>query len=209
MKKFNIAALTAACIMTTTSLFAIERDANMIDTAWLDMNFFDDYDYIGLHVTGENLVKNGNDKWAILAGFKVGAFDPDYGSSFNSLGIELGVKYYITPLTAIACLGGYEWNDADIDFNTGTVTTRLKQRFTDPGATVSPYIKLEAAVDFIDMDDSDNILIGSALAGCDFRMSDTMAIVFEGGISASDNLDDGPDTDDGMILRVGMQYDWN
>ena len=197
-----------AAMFVSSSLFAIDRGANMIDTAWLESGFFDNSDYYGLHITGENLVKNSDGKWAILAGIEGGTVSVDQGSDFNSIGIELGVKYYIAPLTSIAGLGGYTWNDADNSFETGKITARIKQRLAQPEAAVSPYLKLETALQFIDIDDSDNIFVIRAMAGCEFRMSDTWALIFEGGYSESDNLDDGPDTEDGFLLRIGMQYDW-
>jgi len=208
MKTIKTTAFLMAAMFVSSSLFAIDRDANMIDTAWLEGGFFDNSDYFGLHITGENLVKNSNGKWAILAGIEGGTVDVDQGEDFNSIGIELGVKYYIAPLTSIAGLGGYTWNDADDSFETGEITARIKQRLTQPEAAVSPYLKLETALQFVDIDDSDNIWVIRAMAGCDFRMSDTWALIFEGGYSESDNLDDGPDTEDGFLLRIGMQYDW-
>lgn len=203
-------AATAAFLTLSSSLFAIDRDAKMIDTVWVDGYSFDYYDYIGLHITGENTIQNTDGKWAILAGVRGGSISPDIGENSLSLGGEIGLKYYFTELTSIAGLGGYMWNDADdYDFNVGEFTARLTQRFIPATRPLSPYIKLEAAIQFVDMVETDNIAVYRAFAGCDVLSSETMAFVFEGGYSESDNLDDGIDTEDGWVVRLAMRYYWN
>jgi hypothetical protein len=47
------------------------------------------------------------------------------------------------------------------------------------------------------------------LAGCELRMQEKLAFVFEGGVSESESLDsDGRGIADGWLLRIAMQYDW-
>ena len=205
-----IMAASAVLLTLSSSIFAIDREAQMIDTAWVDGYSFDYYDYIGLHITGENTIRNTDGKWAILAGVRGGSLSPDTGENSISLGGEIGLKYYFAELTSVAGLGSYIWNDADdYDFNIGEFTARITQRFISPTHPLSPYIKLEAAMQFVDMGESDNVAVYRAFAGCDILSSETMSFVFEGGYSESDNLDDGPDTEDGWILRLGMRYYWN
>ena len=203
-------AIFIAAISMTSSLFAIDRDSKMIDTAWFDGTSYDNYSYYGLRITGENTVEGTDGKWALLASVMGGSFSPDFGSDSLALGGKLGIKYYAMPLTGIALLGGYTWNDSDdYNYDIGEFTLRLKQRFIDAAEPISPYIKLEAGLQFADLVDSDNIAVYRAFVGCDFAMSDTMDFVFEGGYAGSDNLDDGIDTEDGWNFRFGMQYHWN
>ncbi len=202
--------ITASILIVTLNLYAIDREANMIDTAWVDGYSFDHSDYIGLRVTGENAIQGTDGKWAILAGISGGTFSPDYGDNSLSIGGEIGLKYYFSRLTSVAALGGYTWNDADdYDYDMGTATARLKQRFMPATNPLSPYIKLETGMQFIDTDDSDNVWVYRALLGCDISSTDSMAFILEGGYAGSDNQDDGRDTEDGWIFRLGMQYYWN
>lgn len=210
MKLFRVWSVSIAAMLATASLYAIDRDAAMIDAVWIEGASFDYADYFGGHITGENMIADSNDKWAVLAGVLAGTGSIDNGSDFDTIGLELGLKYYLLPLTSIAGIGSYAWNNADEgdDFDTGAFTARIKQRLISADEPISPYLKLEAALQFIDFEDSDSQFTFRAMAGCDVMMSDTFALVFEGGYSESDNLDDGPDTEDGWLLRIGMQYYW-
>lgn len=196
-------------ILATASSYAVDRYASMSDAFRIDYNSFDDSEFFGIHITGESLVKDTNDKWAILAGVSGGQISFDNGSDFDAIGIEIGTKYYLTPLSAIALLGGYTWSNGDVfDYETGSITARLKQRFTSANEPVSPYFKLELEGQFIDALEDYDAVVFRAMAGCDFMMSKDFAVVFEGGLSESENLDNGRDPEDGWLLTFAMQYYW-
>lgn len=209
MKTVHITTMILATMLTTVAAVAIDRDANMIDALRLNYASFDDSEYFGVHITGENTVKDTNGKWAILAGISGGRLSFEDGPDFDSIGLELGVKYYLQELTSISLLGGYTWSDGDIvDFETGSLTARIKHRFTSAYNPVSPYVKGEIAGLFIDAIEDSDAVVFRAMAGCDFAMSPDFAFVFEGGISESENMDDGPDPEDGWLLTIAMQYYW-
>lgn len=211
MKILHTATILLSVIISTGNLFAIDRDANMIDTARLDYNNFDHSDYFGLHITGENAVQDTDGKWAILAGVDGGKLSLDESPDFDVIGGEIGVKYYLKTLTSIAILGSYTWSNGDtFDYETPAITARIKQRFSQPDNSVSPYVKGEIEEQFVDSDlDNYNVAVFRAMLGCDFKMAEGYAFVFEGGISESDNLDNGADPEDGFLMTVAMQYDWN
>ncbi len=209
MKTVQITTMILATIMATSSTYAVDRYANMTDTCRVNYNSFESSDYFGVHITGETLVKDTDDKWAILAGISGGQLSFDAGSDFDTIGIEIGAKYYLSPLTAIALLGGYTWSNGDIvDFETGSITARIKQRFISADEPVSPYFKVELAGQFFDAPEDYDAVVLRAMAGCDFMMSKDFAFVFEGGISESENMDDGRDPEDGWLLTLAMQYYW-
>jgi len=209
MKTIHISIIALALLITTACSYAVDRNASMSDAFRVNYNSFNDSEYFGIHITGENLVKDTNDKWAILAGVSGGTLSFDDGPDFDAIGIEIGTKYYITPLSAVALLGGYTWSNGDsVNFETGSITARLKQRFVSANKPVSPYFKLEIAQQFVDAPEDYDAVVLRGMLGCDFMMSQDFAFVFEGGISESDNMDDGNDPEDGWLLSLAMQYYW-
>jgi hypothetical protein len=195
-------------MLLTQPTFGIDRDANMIDAIWLDATTYDLYDSWGVRVTGENVVRDTGGEWAIITGIGGGQFDYDSGSDFDAISVSLGVKRYLFQNTSLALFGSYTWNDADVDYEVGAVTASLKQRLLSASNALSPFVRIDSTVQFVDTDDSYKLLVVSAIAGCDFMMTDSMAIVFEGGTSTSEDLDDGVEKDDGWLFSVAMQYYW-
>ncbi len=208
MKIIKISTLLTA-ILVTNSVFAIDRNANMIDAVRLDYNTYENSEYFGIHITGENVVKDTDGKWAILAGITGGRLSLDAGPEFDAIGIEIGTKYYLESLTSIALLASYTWSNGDtVDYETPAVTARIKQRLAPAYKPVSPYLKGEITGQFVDAIEDYDVIVFRAMLGCDFMMSDDFAMVFEGGISESENLDDGNDPEDGWLLTLAMQYYW-
>ena len=182
----------------------------MIDALWLQGASYNGVDYIGARITGETEIQNSGGQWAILAGVSGGTFSFDSEDDFDAFGVSLGVKYYLTELTSISGEGSYTWDDSDVNFTAGGATASFKQRLLAPTRAISPYFRLDTSLHFIEQDDdSYNVLAVAAITGCDFAMNDTMAFVFEGGVSESDSVSgDGVGRQDGWFLSLAMKYYW-
>jgi len=187
---------------------AIDRNAGMIDSAKIEGASYDDSDYVALHITGEVAVEHTGGRWAVLAGLAGGSLSLDGGGDLDILTVDLGVKHYISPVTSLTLLGSYTWHDGNADFEVGTATVSVKQRLQPATAPISPFVRLSTAVQFVDQLESYDVLVLAATAGCDFMMSRDMAVVFEGGISESEEFDDGIDRADGWIMNVALRYYW-
>ena len=210
MKLSDVGIICLALALTACAALAIDRDANMIDAIRIEGASYDHADYGGINITGETLVDDTGGQWAIVAGISAGRLSIDAGGDFDAMALALGAKYYFTPLTSLAILGSYTWYDAVGDFEVGAATASIKQRLRSPTRPLSPFLRLDTSVQFVDQLNSYNVLVLTATAGCDFMMNDSMAIVFEGGISESEKLDDeGFDRADGWLLSVAMQYYWD
>ncbi len=209
-KRFTALFSSAMLLFVVSSTFAIDRGANMIDALWIQGASYNGADYIGAHITGETQIQNSGGQWAILAGISAGTLSLDARGDFDAIGVALGVKYYITELSSISALGSYIWNDSDLyNFEVGAATASFKQRLISATKAISPFFRLDTSLQFIEQEESYNVLVITANTGCDFAISDTMAFVFEGGISESDSVSgNGVAREDGWTLRLAMQYYW-
>ena len=167
-----------------------------------------DADYAAVRVTGETGVEDTAGQWAILAGIAAGSLSLDQGPDLDVLTLELGAKRYMNQLTSLALIGNYGWNDGPVDFEVGTVTLSVKQRFQSASRPISPFLRLDTSMQFVDQLESYDVLVIAATLGCDFMMGNNWALVFEGGVSESEEFDDGVDRADGWIMGVAMQYYW-
>ncbi len=197
-----------AIALTASTALAIDRNARMIDAVRVDGASYDHADYAAIRITGEAAVNNTGGQWAILAGASGGSLSLDEGSDFDTLTLELGAKRYLTQLTSVALLGGYTWNDGHVDFEVGTATLSVKHRLQPPTDPISPFVRLNTSLQFVDQLNSYDVFVVTATAGCDFMMTGDMALVFEGGISESEGLDHGIDRADGWIMSAAMRYYW-
>jgi len=208
MKASRLVASLLAVVLAASTALAIDRDARMIDAARIEGASYDDSDYAAFRVTGETEVENTAGQWAILAGVAVGSLSLDEGPDFDVVTLELGAKRYITPLTSFALIGSYGWNDGPGDFEVGMATLSIKQRFQDADQPLSPFVRLDTSMQFVDQLESYDVLVIAATIGCDFMLGDNWALVLEGGVSESEEFDDGVDRADGWIMGVAMQYYW-
>ena len=99
-------------------------------------------------------------------------------------------------------------NDSGIEFEVGEFDVSVKHRLVSASRPVSPYLKAAAGMQFVDQDESYEVLVLTASAGCDFMTNESMAFVFEAGISESEDIDGGMDLEDGVHFGIAMQYYW-
>lgn len=208
MKASRFAASFLTIVLAASTASAIDRDARMIDALRIEGASYDDSDYAAFRLTGETEIENTAGQWAVLAGVAAGSLSLDQGPDFDVLTLELGAKRYINPLTSFALIGSYGWNDGPVDFEVGAVMLSIKQRFQSADQPISPFVRLDTSMQFVDQLESYDVLVIAATLGVDFMMGDNWALVFEGGVSESEEFDDGVDRADGWIMGVAMQYYW-
>jgi len=216
-----ILTLTLVCALVGMDALAIDRDAAMIDELNVEGTSYDDADYFGVSITVENVMAAASGNWALLAGVGMGELEFDGMATENdAVWGGLGVKWYMTPVTGISIMG--TWRELDYsgfeDVEILGVTGELKQRLLPATMAISPYVK--AAATFQEVDHPAGYLnlatagtftelIVSAYFGCEFMMNESMAWVFEAGLSESEDFEDGDDTQDGFLARLAMRYYWD
>jgi len=195
----------------------IDRDALSIEALRFDAAAYDRADDIGLAITSEAPVAETGGTWTVVSELGAGRLSQSVGPTFDRLHLKIGVKHYLTPVTSIALLGGYAWYRDDDSFEIGTLTLAARQFLSSPDAAVAPYVRVNGSLQFVEPSlqsparstESYRMTVFEALAGCEFRMREKLAFVFEGGVSESESLDsNGTGIADGWLLRIAMQYDW-
>lgn len=218
MKKRNwvgLVSILATIPVLTAS--GIERDARSIESFCLEGAAYDHSDDYGITITDVRPVAQSGGTWAVVSAIGAGELSQSSGPTFDRLHLELGVKYYATPMTSVAVLGGYTWYDSDDGFEIGSFTLSARQFLVSPEAPLSPYVRLNGSLDFVEPSlqsparttASYKMTVFEVLAGCELRMQEKMAFVLEGGVSESESLNsDGRGIADGWLLKIAMQYDW-
>ena len=216
-----ILTLTLVCALVGLDALAIDRDAIMIDELNLEVTSYDDADYVGVSITVENVMAAASGNWALIAGVGAGQLEFDStASDHDALWGGLGMKWYMTPVTGISLMG--TWKELDYlgydDVEILGAVAEVKQRLLPATMSISPYVKAKATIQEVDHPagyiglasaGTFTELIVSASFGCEFMMNDSMAWVFEAGISESEDFEDGGDTEDGFLARLAMRYHWD
>lgn len=218
MKQYNVlriaSLLVPVAILTASGL---ERDARSIEALRGDAAAYNHSDDIGLAITDVSPVAGSGGTWAVVSELGGGRLSQSSGPSFDRLHLKIGVRHYLTSASSITLLGGYTWYDNDDNFEIGELTLDARQFLLAPTAPVVPYVRVTGSLQFVDPSlqsparttESYRMTVFELLAGCELRMQQKMAFVFEGGVSESESLDsDGRGIADGWLLRIAMQYDW-
>jgi hypothetical protein len=218
MRSSVILACVMAVICFVGSAYAIEGGASVVDTLSVEAASFDHVGTVGGILESEVAVKVPSEDWSIIAGVNFKSVDPDWETSRSEgWGGELGVKYYFTRLTSLALVGSLEEYDymGYTDVVAGTLS--FKQRFAGARSGVSPCVNLALGVRHPDYDLGNGPTDTSSLdyimrvgAGCDFMISDTLAMVFDveycGILESLSRLND---RNDGLIGRVSFTAYWD
>ena len=210
MTKYALLILTALLTIVPASM-AIDRDAKMIDTAALELMELDDADGIGLAVWGETAFNPEITDWSILVKAGYGEFSPTGVDDFTYWTASVGLKHYLTTETSIALIGNFTHYSSDRDAKSAIVAG--KHRFVPAGENVSPYVTASAGIrdrsSFSD-DDQTNDSFGEAVfsagGGVEFRMTDTLSLIFDLKLVQADESDDSTEDLDGLVGFLGLQY---
>ena len=222
MRIVKTSALFLAVILTASGVYAIDRSARMIDSAYIESEHLDHGDVLTVNVSVENVTATINENWAIIAGLGLGQIDyDDTAVSTSDLWWGgLGVKWYLFRVTSLSVMGFYKDMEygSSSDLELSGAKAEFIQRLLPATSAISPFIKGSAAFQQVDhpagylglsQAGKFDEFIFSLGAGCDFMMNDSMAFVFSAGYSESEDVDDGQDTSDGFTAGLAMKYYWD
>jgi hypothetical protein len=197
------------------TLTATDRNARMIDTLAVQSDVFDDGDAIKGTLWSENAFASPYRDWTLLLGGGAGSISPDDAESVDFWEAGFGLKYYITILTSLSLVGQFgAYYDIAGDPDTRGGTFTLKQRFIPADQALSPYVAgaatyrtIEEAFDGSTTDDYTEVVAG-ALLGCDFMLTESLAIVLESGYSHAEEVSGEFETPDAWSVSLGFKGYW-
>ncbi len=198
-------------------VLALERGAQSIEAVRIEGASYRRCEDMGLTISTDRVVDNTAGAWAVIAEIGGGRLSQKAGPSFDRLQLGLGVKRHLGLMTSFSLLGGYRWYQGDDRFEVGAVSFSGRQFLVPPVYAVAPYIRLNGELQFVDpslsspgrQTGSYRMVVLEALAGCEFRMREGLAFIFEAGVSDSETLSGGGTAyADGFLLQFAMQYDW-
>ena len=210
-------AVIAACVLSVLMLgrvnvYAIDGGGQYVDTLRAEASASKDFKSFGAYLEGDTAVAIPAADWAIVAGLGWKRVEPDVGESKDAIGCEIGVKYLVTTLTALSLVGTYEQYDCFGFKDVGAGVLRVEQKFLPPKSGVSPYVKGAFAVRGRDgrlgvakEDDDSGDMMFQAGAGCEFMLTDSVAIVFD---AMWVGVVDSSDTKAAGLASIGLRAYW-
>ena len=210
MKKYGLSILVTSLLCACPS-FAIDRNAEMIDTAALEVSNLDDADSIGVGVWGETAFDTESPVWAVLVKAAYGEIAPTDASNMHYWNAAVGLKYYILPETSVALLGDYTSYNDTRDAKMGTI--QGKHRFVSAEEKVSPYATASIGIrergTFSDEDVKERSYTEKLLTlggGVEFRMTEVLSFIFDAKYVAARSSSDGTEDLDGIAGFIALQY---
>jgi outer membrane protein W len=186
----------------------------MIDTLSAEMSTFDGGDTMAFSLWGETAMATPDGDWSFLLGGRVGTESPDGAEDANFWNLGLGMKHYFTHLTSLALVGAYTEYDVSYDLDVKAASLSLKHRFISAIEPISPFVTVGATYQTINKPwndasgDSFSELVGKIGVGCDFMMTEDMAIVLSAAYFNAEDVSDGPNPPDGWMATLSMMYYW-
>lgn len=208
--KTAVAAVALLAVLMAAPVQAIDRGASMIDSLVFDVADIDGADSLGFGLWNETALENQD--WALLFGGTYGEIGPEVGDDINYWSLGLGIRYYITSMTAADVLAQYGQKDQGEERDIKSATLSLRQRLMPAGASVSPFLRGSVGVrersTFSDDANDDNLseVIGALSAGVEFRLNSELSFSLEAGYQEAEASDDGTEDLDGTFGSVAMRY---
>jgi hypothetical protein len=171
------------------------------------------------YAMSEVAIPNTDARWSMLVAVSYRDLDRDNfltTAQTDGLGGSLGIRYYVTDMTSLALLAGYE----EVDFvaygeDVVTGTILFRHRLRPAGENISPYLKASWSLRFRETqpgesdlrgDSQDCLLTGGI--GCEFMVSDDTGIALEvscaGAINTEGEEYGGEDLALGVIATVSL-----
>ncbi|NIY15096.1 MAG: hypothetical protein GWM98_09420, partial [Nitrospinaceae bacterium] len=153
--------------------------------------------------------------WAFLFKAGYGEASPEDARPIDYLKLGFGFKYYLMALTSLEATGEVIAYDFDLDNDTVSAGVGIKHRFVPAGKGVAPYAR--AALQYRENYSFDNSLpeaddlrdlVFTFGGGVEFKMSESLSMVFDLVYSESEPTDDDFDDLDGVSGYLGLQYYW-
>jgi hypothetical protein len=218
MKSGNKLALPALVLISSATFsYAVTPPVESTESLVFKFSSYRNHDVIAGAIETDIPLYRADDRIFFTAEFSGGTLRQSRGSSYDTIGLDLGLKYYMFPETSLSLSGGYNWYLGTPNYDTASVNLRIRHAFLPEDAPVVPFARVNGSIQFIDpvrqsparQDSSYSLLVVEALAGVQFRLRKDFGWVFEGGRSQSQAVNNaGPDLADGWIGRIAMQYDW-
>ena len=207
--------LVFAAATISRPLQAASRES--IESIGFDYANYRNYASIGGSIKTEVPVYQAEQRIFFMAGLSGANIRQKRGASYDNIGLELGLKYHLFPVTSIAVVGSHDWFSGEPNYTTAAAHVRLRQAFQPDDAPVVPFVRANGILQFIDpvresparQDRSYRLLVFEAIGGVEVRIRKDFRWIVEGGRSQSKAVNNaGPDLADGWIGRIAMQYDW-
>jgi hypothetical protein len=185
MRTMTVFACVVAAVCFGKVASAIEGGSTVVDTLGIEATSFDQVGSVAGTLDTEVAVKVPSEDWAILAGVSYRSVDPDWSDTkLEGWGGKLGIKYYFTRMTSLALLGSREEYDAVASRNATAASLAFEQRLLPARSGVSPFVDASLSVRFPDyvladpVNRRDHDYVIRLGAGCDFMLTDTLALAF-------------------------------
>lgn len=209
--------LSLALSLAVSAVYAVEGGPWAQDRLMADAVSFDHIGSYGGKLEGEVQVVEAEESWAIVAGILYRSVDPDWTSgSYSDWGGELGVKCYFSKLTGLSLVGAIEGYDYLGYSDVSSLTARFRHRFSPAREGVSPYVEgwlgmrwPDHAIGDAESEKRGDDYIAKLGAGCDFMLTETLSMVFEGFYCAIIETGSDDDYEDGWIASVGFAGYWD
>ncbi|MDA1043648.1 MAG: outer membrane beta-barrel protein [Verrucomicrobia bacterium] len=210
MRKCGLSLLVAS-LWCACPTFAIDRDAEMINTAAVELMELDSADGIGVAVWGETAFDTDSPVWAILMKAGYGTISPKNSSSENYWNAAVGLKYYVLPETSVALVGDYLSFEGDRDAKMASL--QGKHRFVPADEKISPYATASIGIRERSTFSSESVAeasfsetIFSLGGGVEFRMTEVLSFIFDAKYVTAEQSPDGTENLDGVAGFLGLQY---
>lgn len=217
MNRMVKGAVIVSVALLAATTHGSDRNANRIERLELQGGSLKEGDRYTLGITSESVLRDSGQAWALRSALGGGLMEPDNGSEHPFFYGEIGLKHYLTTLTAVSLTGGYSYQDRETGHdNIWSLNLYGRQRLLNAVEPISPYLELRASLRRLDAPNpnaggrkSSNDLVLTALAGLEIRMRHDFSIMLEGGGTQSEAFSGGRQRADGIFAAIAMQYYWD
>jgi len=201
----------------TLSSHALSEPLESIESIGFEYANYRNHTSIGGTIAADIPVYRADHRTFFTASLGGGTIRQNRGSSYDRVGMELGLKYHVTPVTSAMVAGSYDWFLGSPNYKIAAAHVRLRQALLPADAPVLPFVRVNGTLQFLDpvaesparQDRNYRLIVVEALGGVEVRIRNDFRWVLEGGRSQSKAINNaGPDLADGWILRIAMRYDW-
>jgi hypothetical protein len=217
MKRMIVFACGIAVLCFSGMAYGIGGGAAIADRLTVDAASFNDVGTYAIMLESEVAVKVPTEDWSVLVGVDYRSISQDSTrTTFDGFGGELGIKYYFTRMSSLALIGTYDDYDCDGANKVTAGVLRFDQRFKPARSGVSPFINGAVGVRYPDYqlsnahEDRSSEYVICLGVGCDFMLTDTLAMTIGGSYkSFLNSLTDNFTKHDGWIGTVGFVGYWD
>lgn len=219
MKRCTCLTLTAlVLVLAAISSPAIDRDAGVSETLRVQGISGSDGDGVAIDAVAEIGLQSLEQQWALIFSLGAGNVEMDGAADADVLRGSIGLKAYANEgLCSLSVAWAFEQYDYGTDADVGQAVLTAKHRLVPADQPMSPYITGALTARSSDRvarhgqgAGSFSQLLMDFGGGCDLRLSESVALVFEAGyFTATETRDRSPQPDSGFRGSVALAYDWH